>query len=341
MATRRKAARRRSRPWAWLAAACALAVALAAAGVLLPLPLSGSTATFSIKHGSSLRSAARQVEDALVLPLAWPLEALARVTGKASVIQAGNYELARGISLLGLLQRITSGDRTQDQITLVEGWTFAQVRAALERHAAVRQDLRGLGDAEVAARLELGQALPEGLFFPDTYFFPNGTSDLAILRRAHRALQAQLDALWPQRAPNLPLADPYQALILASIVEKETGAPADRAMIAGVFVNRLRRGMLLQTDPTVIYGLGPAFDGNLRRSDLTTDGPYNTYLRPGLPPTPIAIAGLASLQAALQPATTDALYFVARGDGTSEFSRTLADHERAVTKYQRLPARSR
>jgi UPF0755 protein len=318
-----------------------MALAVVAAGVLLPLPLSSPTVTFSLKQGSSLRSAARQLEAACALPVAWPFEALARITGKAGVLQAGNYEVSRGISLLGLLQRVTSGDRTQDQITFVDGWTFAQVRAALERHPAVRQEMRGVGDLDVAERLGLGYPSPEGLFFPDTYFFANGTSDLAILRRANRSLRRQLDALWAERAPDLPLADPYRALILASIVEKETGVPADRPLIAAVFVNRLRRGMLLQTDPTVIYGLGSGFDGNLRRRDLTTDGPYNTYLRPGLPPTPIAIVGLASLQAALQPAATDALYFVARGDGTSEFSRTLAEHERAVTKYQRRPAANR
>lgn len=290
---------------------------------------------FSLNQGSSLRSAARQMQAAGVLDTPWQFEILARVFGDASRIQAGNYELGGNIAPLALLRKITSGDRTEDQVTFVEGWTFGQLRAALDAHPAVKHDTRGLDENAVLARLEIPWPAGEGLFFPDTYYFASGTSDLAILRRAHRTMQSQLDTLWEKRTPGLPFADPYEALILASIVEKETGEPGDRALVAAVFVNRLRLGMKLQTDPTVIYGLGERFNGNLRKRDLLADSPYNTYVRAGLPPTPIAMPGLAALTAVLNPAATEALYFVARGDGTSHFSATLAEHDRAVTKYQK------
>jgi UPF0755 protein len=230
---------------------------------------------------------------------------------------------------------VTEGDYAQDVITLVEGWTFQQIRKALDEHPGVRHDTAGLGDAEIVQRLEIAQSSAEGWFFPDTYHFSKGTSDVAILRRAHRLMRATLTQQWEQRLPGLPLATPYEALILASIIEKETGQPSERRMVAAVFVNRLRLGMRLQTDPTVIYGMGTSFDGNLRKRDLAADTPYNTYIRSGLPPTPIALPGLASISAALNPAESDALYFVSRGDGTSHFSRTLVEHDRAVAKYQR------
>jgi UPF0755 protein len=203
----------------------------------------------------------------------------------------------------------------------------------------VKHDSAGLSDAEVMARLDVPGRNPEGLFFPDTYLFGKGTSDLAILRRAYKAMDRQLEAAWQQRAPDLPYRSPYEALIMASVIEKETGQATDRALIGGVFVNRLRLGMMLQTDPSVIYGLGEKFDGNLRKKDLRADTPHNTYTRAGLPPTPIAMPGQASLAAALNPAKTTALYFVARGDGSSVFSRTLPEHERAVTRYQRRGGR--
>ena len=209
------------------------------------------------------------------------------------------------------------------------------MRAALDAHAAIRHDTQSFPESEIVKRLGVPHGSAEGLFFPDTYYFANGTSDVAILQRAYRAMQAQLDPLWNSRAGGLPLQNPYQALILASIIEKETGQPGERAMIAAVFVNRLKLGMRLQTDPTVIYGLGEQFDGDLRKRDLLADGLYNTYTREGLPPTPIAMPGADSLTAALNPAPSKALYFVARGDGTSHFSATLAEHERAVTKYQK------
>lgn len=290
---------------------------------------------FSLKHGSSLRSAGRQMQAAGVLGSPWQFELLARIYGVASRIQAGNYEIGGAITPVALLRKITSGDHSLDRITFVEGWTLGQMRAALDSHAALKHDTQGAVESEIVNRLGIPHASAEGLFFPDTYYFTNGSSDTAILRRAYRAMQVQLDSVWKSRAGGLPLENPYQALILASIIEKETGRPGERATIAAVFVNRLRLGMLLQTDPTVIYGLGAQFDGDLRKRDLLADGPYNTYTRAGLPPTPIAMPGVDSLAAALHPASSKALYFVARGDGTSYFSATLAEHERAVTKYQK------
>ena len=238
-----------------------------------------------------------------------------------------------------ILDKLERGDVVQSELVLVEGWTFAQFRAALESSSALRHDSRGLADVEVLARIGAREAHPEGLFFPDTYLFARGSSDLAVLRRAYRVMQEHLGREWAQRVPDAPFKTPYEALIMASIVEKETGRAAEREQIAGVLVNRLRIRMALQADPTVIYGLGDSFDGNLKKVHLKTDGPYNTYTRRGLPPTPIAMPGLAALRATLQPAKLDALYYVSRGDGTSEFSRTLREHNRAVAKYQLKPKR--
>ncbi len=294
---------------------------------------------FSLKEGSSLRSAARQMNEAGVLASPWQFEVLGRLSQHATHVQAGNYEVRDAISPYKLLQMITSGVRGQDKLTVVEGWTFNQLREAIDAHPALKHDTRDVAETELIARLELTERSAEGWFLPDTYFFPNGASDLALLQRAHGAMRTQLDVLWKSRAGGLPLATPYEALILASIVEKETGQPAERPLIAEVFANRLKIGMKLQTDPTVIYGLGEEFDGNLRKRDLIADGPYNTYVRTGLPPTPIALPGIAALTAALNPAPGKALYFVARGDGSSHFSNNLADHERAVTKYQRRGTR--
>ena len=220
-------------------------------------------------------------------------------------------------------------------VRFIDGWTFKQMRAALDAHEAIKHDTQGMSNEALARKLGIPDALPEGWFFPETYHFSRGATDLSILRRAHKLMQTHLNAQWAKRAGDLPLATPYEALILASIVEKETGKAADRAVVASVFVNRLRINMRLQTDPTVIYGMGEAFDGNLRRRDLQADTPWNTYTRGGLPPTPIAMPGLASLQAALNPAASKMLYFVARGDGSSQFSRTLDEHNNAVNRYQR------
>ncbi len=311
---------------------------LAAAGLrwyaLSPVRLRTDPADFSIKPGSSLKSATRQMVESGVELTPWKFDLLGRVLGKASTIKAGSYQVGSGITPLALLNKLSAGEVTQAEVVFIEGWTFKQLRAALDADADVRHDSAALSDAEIMARLGAPGRNPEGLFFPDTYLFGKGTSDLAILKRAYTAMERQLRAAWSQRAPDLPYRDPYEALIMASVIEKETGQASERALIAGVFVNRLRIGMMLQTDPTVIYGLGDKFDGKLHKKELLADTPHNTYTRPGLPPTPIAMPGQASLAAALNPAKTTALYFVARGDGSSEFSRTLAEHERAVAKYQ-------
>jgi len=294
---------------------------------------------FSLKQGSTLRSSARQLQAAGVINSPRQFELLARLNGDAGRVQAGNFEIKGKISAYALLEMITSSARGQDRITFIDGWTFSQLRAALDAHPAVRHDTRGAAEPEVVARLQISHASAEGLFFPDTYYFVHNTSDVELLQRAYRAMQSQLATLWRGRAQGLPLAAPYEALILASIVEKETGQAGEWPLIAAVFLNRIKAGMKLQADPTVIYGLGARFDGNLRKIDLLTDGPYNTYTRPGLPPTPIAMPGLAALTATLNPAPSKALYFVAQGDGTSHFSNTLVEHERAVTKYQRRGVR--
>jgi len=300
-----------------------------------PLPLPNSPFSFEVKAGSSLRHVARDLAAAGIVPGEWPLVALARLRGSDRTIKAGNYEIASGVTLPQLLDRLTQGDVRQVGLTIVEGATFADLRRALREDAAVAKTVLDLPEDELMRRIGAPVTSAEGWFFPDTYYFASGSSDVALLARAYRLMRARLDAAWAARAPDLPLTDPYEALILASIVEKETGARADRPLIASVLLNRLRVGMRLQADPTVIYGLGERFDGNLRKRDLETDTPYNTYTRDGLPPTPIALPGQAALDAVTRPPKTAYLYFVARGDGTSEFSTNLADHNRAVAKYQR------
>lgn len=290
---------------------------------------------FSIKQGSSVKTVAHQLAEAGVLPDAWSFVFLSRLMGLAASVKAGDYEIVTSISPLQLLERITRGDINQSEVRFIEGWTFAQLRQILNEHPALRHDTAHLNNAEILQLIGATETAAEGLFFPDTYFFARGSSDLAVLKRAYGVMKNHVDAAWAERAPDLPLKDRYQALILASIVEKETGKESDRSTVAAVFVNRLRSGMLLQTDPTVIYGLGDKFDGNLRKKDLLTDQEYNTYTRRGLPPTPIAMPGLASIQAVLNPAKTDALYFVAKGNGESHFSNSLTDHNRAVSKYQK------
>jgi UPF0755 protein len=260
---------------------------------------------------------------------------MARMLGKSTRIKAGNYQLETATTPLELLDMIIQGRGTQSEFGIIEGSTFNQLRSSLNSNSAIRHDTAQLSESEILQRLGASAGQAEGLFFPDTYYFANGSSDLSILQRAYQTMQKHLTEAWAMRAPNLPLDSPYQALTLASIVEKETGQARDRSMIAGVFINRLRNGMMMQTDPTVIYGMGAQFDGNLRKRDLQTDTPYNTYTRKGLPPTPIALPGLAALQATLHPAATDALYFVARGDGSSQFSATLEQHNRAVNRYQK------
>ncbi len=269
--------------------------------------------------------------------LAWV--GLLRASGKARSIKSGEYEVAPGDTPRRLLEKLVDGQQVLRQLTIVEGWTFRQILQTLQKEKRLAQSIPGQSqqNAEkfVAQRLGIASGRVEGRFFPDTYRFATGQTDLDVLRAAALAMDKQLSAAWDKRPAATVLQSPEQALILASIVEKETGAAADRGQIAGVFHNRLRIGMRLQTDPTVIYGLGESFDGNLRKVDLLTDTPFNTYTRAGLPPTPIAMPGKAAIDAAIQPAATNAMYFVARGDGTSQFSATLAEHNRAVDKYIR------
>lgn len=307
---------------------------------LSPIELASPTVNFSIRGGSSLRSATRQLIEA-GLPLSeWKFNLLARINGASGAVKAGSYQAVEGVTPLLLVRKIVRGEYAQAEIVFPEGWTFRQMRELMSAHQDLKHDTANLDQAEIMRKLGEPGAFPEGLFFPDTYVFAKGSSDLAVLARARGAMKSLLAAAWAKRDPDLPVAGEYEALILASIVEKETGSASDRTMVAGVFVNRLRRKMKLQTDPTVIYGLGERFDGNLRKRDLERDSPFNTYTRVGLPPHPIAMPGLASIAAVMHPAKTDALYFVSRGDGTSEFSRSLIEHNRAVAKYQ-LPARRR
>lgn len=313
-------------------------MSLVAAGLgyyaYLPLPLPATPFEFELKSGSNLKGMARELGQAGLLEQDWAFVWLARLLGKSAQIKAGYYVLERPVTPMELLGMFSRGEVIQRNLSVIEGWTFRQFREALNASADLKHLTVAMSDAQILQEIGAPEAYPEGLFFPDTYRFAAGTRDLVILKRAYQTMQRRLQGAWDARDTGLPLQTPYQALILASIVEKETGTPGDRPMIAGVFVNRLRRGMLLQTDPTVIYGLGDRFDGNLRRRDLLADSPYNTYTRRGLTPTPIALPGVAALHAALHPAQTDALYFVARGNGSSEFSSSLVKHNSAVRQYQ-------
>jgi UPF0755 protein len=301
-----------------------------------PLPLAADPVELSIEAGATPREIADAWVRAGVQVEPLLLYEWFRWSGQARRIRAGSYEAPAGTTPIGLLEKMVRGDETLAFVRFTEGWTFRQVRAELARAEGLKLTATTMSDAELMAALGAPPGLsPEGRLFPDTYAYSKGSSDLAVLKRAYRAMERRLEEAWRERAPDSPLRSADEALTLASIVEKETGVGADRGKVAGVFVNRLRLGMPLQTDPTVIYGLGAAFDGNLRKRDLQADTPYNTYLRPGLPPTPIALPGRASLLAAVRPEPTRALYFVARGDGSSEFSETLAEHNRAVNRYQK------
>jgi UPF0755 protein len=293
--------------------------------------------TFAVTRGAHMRSVAVDLHERGLLdqPDVWIV--WSRLMRRDSSLRAGEYELQPGLTPKGLLTLLSSGQVLLHSITFIEGSTFADVRNALAATDAVRNEYRERNDSDIMRALGEPDLHPEGEFFPDTYRFPRGTTDLELLRIAHRRMQDELTKAWEKRAPDLPLASPYEALILASIVEKETALESERAQIAGVFVERLRRGMRLQTDPTVIYGMGLSYDGNIRRADLSRDTPYNTYTRTGLPPTPIAMPSLESLQAAVQPDVSGALFFVATGagDGSHYFSRTLAEHNLAVKRYLR------
>ena len=320
-----------------------LLVSLAALGaggwalwwVYQPLRLPAPTVDLSIEPGTLPRGVAQAVQDAGVDVSPELLYLWFRFSGQDRLIKAGSYELEAGITPHRLLAKLARGEESLRAVTLVEGWNMRQVRAALSSEDVLKPDTRGLADDALMNLLGRPGQHPEGRFFPDTYTYAKGTSDVAVLKRAMRAMDKRLAAAWVQRSADAAVKTPDEALILASIVEKETGKAADRPLVAAVFSNRLRSGMPLQTDPTVIYGLGPAFNGNLKKKDLQTDTPWNTYTRAGLPPTPIAMPGKASLLAAVQPAPTNALYFVSRGDGSSQFSANLDEHNRAVNKYQR------
>ncbi len=321
-----------------------VALAAAAAWAALrwldsPLPLATATVELSIEPGSNPREVARAWVDAGVQAPPRALYEWFRWSGQARFIRAGSYEVHSGDTPRSLLDKMVRGDEVLEQVRFLEGWTLRQLRAELARAPALKPVTRDWPEARLMEALGSPGLAGEGRFFPDTYAYSRGVSDLTVLKRAHRAMAQELQSAWAARAPDSPLKSPDEALVLASIVEKETGREQDRALVAGVFSNRLRIGMLLQTDPTVIYGLGDRFDGNLRKRDLLADTPYNTYTRSGLPPTPIALPGRASLRAAVQPQTTQALYFVARGDGSSVFSNSLPEHNRAVNEYQRNPAR--
>ncbi len=300
-----------------------------------PLLLAAPTVELSIEPGTAPREVAQAWVRAGVQTDARLLYHWFRFSGEARRIRAGSYEVEPGVTPRSLLARMVQGDEAFERVRLIEGWTFRQFREALAQAPHLKPASAAMDEAALMTALGLPGVPAEGRFFPDTYLYSRGVSDLTVMRRAARMQSERLATVWAERAPELPLQSPEQVLVLASIVEKETGRAADRALVAGVFVNRLRIGMPLQTDPTVIYGLGEAFDGNLRKRDLLADTPFNTYTRRGLPPTPIAMPGLASLRAAVQPAATDALYFVARGDGSSVFSKDLAAHNRAVNQFQR------
>lgn len=300
-----------------------------------PLVLARESVELSIEPGQSPRQVAQAwVSAGVQTDPRWLYEWF-RWSGQANRIRAGSYEVHAGITPRVLLDKMVRGDQTLEQLRIIEGWNIRQLRAALAAAPALKQTTAGMTEAQLMAALGAPGASAEGRFFPDTYAYSRGVSDLTVLKRAHALMRQRLDTAWAERADNLPLKSAEEALVLASIVEKETGAAADRSLVAAVFVNRLRIGMPLQTDPTVIYGIGDSFDGNLRKIHLQTDTPYNTYTRGGLPPTPISMPGLAALRATLHPAPSKALYFVSRGDGTSQFSDDLDAHNRAVNKYQR------
>jgi UPF0755 protein len=324
---------------AWLVGALLLAAGAAGGAAWWwlgqPLPLAAPSVEVSIEPGTNPREVAQAWVDAGVQTSPRLLYEWFRFSGHARRIRAGSYEVTTGVTPRTLLGKLVQGDETLERVRFIEGWTLRQLRAELAKAPHLKPASATLNEAELMAAVGSPGVPAEGRFFPDTYVYSRGVSDLTVLKRAHRAMQARLAEAWEDRLSDTPLKTPDEALTLASIVEKETGLASERGLIAGVFINRLRIGMPLQTDPTVIYGLGEAFDGNLRKRDLLADGPFNTYTRGGLPPTPIALPGLASLRAAVRPQPTKALYFVARGDGSSEFSNNLTDHNRAVNKYQR------
>jgi UPF0755 protein len=325
----------------WFKKWIALAM-VAALGLLLwlayyavsPLKLQPSSQEIVIQPKSGLRSIANQLVQQGVLDDPWRFIIIAKLLDKESFLQAGNYTLNKNISPYQLLLSLNHGKATQGSVTFIEGRTFTQMREKIKRNDALKQTTTMLSESEILKLMGSDYGVAEGLFFPDTFYFDRNTPDTVILQRSYDAMQSKLSKAWAGRETGLPYKSSYQALIMASIIEKETGKAGERAMIAGVFINRLRIGMRLQTDPTVIYGMGAQYKGNIRKKDLLADTPYNTYTRNGLPPTPIAMPGFAAIDAALHPAKTKALYFVGKGDGSHAFSNNLVEHNRAVVRYQ-------
>ena len=300
-----------------------------------PLPVGEEPVRIEVPPGAALSAVAASLHQMALLPNPRLFVWYARIRGEAARIQAGEYEIAPGTTAAGLLEQFVDGRVLLHSLTIIEGWTYQQMLAAVREHPAVNQVLGDAGDTEILAEIGAAETHPEGLFFPDTYRFPKGITDIEVLRRAYQVMQKRVEEAWNGRDGGLPFRSPYQALILASIVEKETALESERARIAGVMIRRLQKSMRLETDPTVIYGLGAAYDGNIRRRDLRTDTPYNTYTRKGLPPTPIALAGAESIEAVMHPEPGEALYFVATGepDGSHYFSATLEEHDEAVRRY--------
>ncbi|MCF6282307.1 MAG: endolytic transglycosylase MltG [Candidatus Polarisedimenticolaceae bacterium] len=306
-----------------------------------PLALPADGLIFNLEPGTSMRGLAFELEQREIISNALYFRSMARLSGQAARIQAGEFLIPAQITPSKLLALFVSGKVTQYSLTLVEGWTFREVMKAVAEEASLTATLGGLSDEVIMRQLGFPDQHPEGRFFPDTYHFPKGTTDLAFLKRAYSAMSRRLASEWEKREKNLPYKSAYEALIMASIVERESGLADERPMVAGVFVRRLQKRMRLQTDPTVIYGMGERFDGNIRRRDLKEPTPYNTYVIKGLPPTPISMPSVESINAALHPAKGDALYFVATGntDGSSKFSATLDEHNRAVRAYLRYMKR--
>ncbi len=326
---------KRIKNWLWLSM---LFASILLAGLVYyaisPLKLQPNSQEISIQANSGLKSIAKQLVKQGVLNEPWRFILIAKLLHKEAYLQAGEYTLNKNVTPYQLLLSLNHGKTTQASITFIEGHNFFQLQEKIRKNDALRQTLNNLSEAEIMQSLGSPYSIAEGLFFPDTFYFDRNTSDAAILQRSYSSMQTKLATAWAKRDANLPYENSYQALIMASIVEKETGKASERPMIAGVFINRLRIGMRLQTDPTVIYGMGRHYDGNIRKKDLLADTPYNTYTRDGLPPSPIAMPGLASIEAALHPAKTKALYFVGKGDGSHVFSNKLTEHNAAVIHYQ-------
>lgn len=332
--------RRTWKPAIVLVLAASLAMPLLYAGWYWYRPLTVGEETFMVPPGASLKAVARRLADGGVLSEPHTFVWIATLTGRRQSMKTGEYRFQSGMSAAAILDQMAKGKVIEYPFVIVEGWNIRQVLSALQQAPRLEQTLKGLTPGQVMAKLGHAGEHPEGRFFPDTYRYTGGQTDLSVLQRAYRRMEERLGKEWQNRRADVPVRTPYEALILASIVEKETGRTDERPMIAGVFTNRLRINMKLQTDPTVIYGLGERYDGNIRKRDLLTDTPYNTYTRKGLPPTPIAMPGGEAIRATLNPADTRALYFVSRGDGSHVFSDTLSDHNQAVIKYQ-LKGRAR